>query len=159
MRFAMFYHSLVSDWNHGNAHFLRGVVSELHRRGYKVDVYEPRDGWSRQNLVRSCGLEAIARFGRDFPGLRSTLYDLKTLDLDVVLNKVDVIIVHEWTPLALVERLEQWRKRRPEVRLFFHDTHHRSVNAPAQMTSYDLSAYDEILTFGEVIRQVYLRKG
>ena len=29
MRAALFYHSLVSDWNHGNAHFLRGVVTEL----------------------------------------------------------------------------------------------------------------------------------
>ena len=26
MRVSLFYHSLVSDWNHGNAHFLRGVV-------------------------------------------------------------------------------------------------------------------------------------
>ena len=25
----LFAHSLVSDWNHGNAHFLRGVLSEL----------------------------------------------------------------------------------------------------------------------------------
>ena len=29
MRVALFYHSLVSDWNHGNAHFLRGIVREL----------------------------------------------------------------------------------------------------------------------------------
>ena len=29
MRVVMFYHSLLSDWNHGNAHFLRGIVSEL----------------------------------------------------------------------------------------------------------------------------------
>ena len=29
MRIVMFYHSLLSDWNHGNAHFLRGVVAEL----------------------------------------------------------------------------------------------------------------------------------
>ena len=29
MRVVMFYHSLLSDWNHGNAHFLRGIVREL----------------------------------------------------------------------------------------------------------------------------------
>ena len=29
MKLALFYHSLISDWNHGNAHFLRGVVREL----------------------------------------------------------------------------------------------------------------------------------
>ncbi|MGH8174867.1 MAG: glycosyltransferase, partial [Steroidobacter sp.] len=47
MKFVLFYHSLVSDWNHGNAHFLRGVVSELLARGHAVDVYEPENGWSR----------------------------------------------------------------------------------------------------------------
>ena len=29
----MFYHSLLSDWNHGNAHFLRGVAYEMVARG------------------------------------------------------------------------------------------------------------------------------
>lgn len=29
MRIVMFYHSIVSDWNQGNAHFLRGIVTEL----------------------------------------------------------------------------------------------------------------------------------
>ena len=43
MRVVMFYHSLISDWNHGNAHFLRGVVGELQRRGHDVRVYEPAD--------------------------------------------------------------------------------------------------------------------
>ena len=38
MRVVIFCHSLVSDWNHGNAHFLRGVVSELIARGH----YGPR---------------------------------------------------------------------------------------------------------------------
>ena len=26
---SLFTHSLVSDWNHGNAHFLRGIATEL----------------------------------------------------------------------------------------------------------------------------------
>ena len=36
MRVVMFYHSLRSDWNHGNAHFLRGVVRELLAAGHEV---------------------------------------------------------------------------------------------------------------------------
>ena len=51
MRIVGFYHSLVSDWNHGNAHFLRGVVRELLARGHDVRIYEPADGWSRENLL------------------------------------------------------------------------------------------------------------
>ena len=46
MRIAFFAHSLVSDWNHGNAHFLRGVASELLGRGHDVQVYEQADGYA-----------------------------------------------------------------------------------------------------------------
>jgi hypothetical protein len=35
MRFVIFTHSLVSDWNHGNAHFLRGIATELVKRGHQ----------------------------------------------------------------------------------------------------------------------------
>ena len=33
MHIVLFYHSIVSDWNHGNAHFLRGITTELITRG------------------------------------------------------------------------------------------------------------------------------
>ena len=48
---ALFYHSLVSDWNNGNAHFLRGIATELCGRGHTVRIYEPRGGWSMSNLL------------------------------------------------------------------------------------------------------------
>jgi spore maturation protein CgeB len=38
MRIVLFYHSLLSDWNHGNAHFLRGIATELMTRGHEVHV-------------------------------------------------------------------------------------------------------------------------
>src|SRR5690606_40241082 len=62
---AMFYHSLVSDWNHGNAHFLRGIVSELISRGHEVTVYEPVNAWSRWNLVERHGPGPIEQFHQD----------------------------------------------------------------------------------------------
>jgi spore maturation protein CgeB len=62
MRFVYFTHSLVSDWNHGNAHFLRGIVRELTSRGHEVQLFEPRDSWSLQNLIADQGAEAVARF-------------------------------------------------------------------------------------------------
>ncbi|MDB5623989.1 MAG: glycosyltransferase protein, partial [Devosia sp.] len=51
MRFVFYTHSLVSDWNHGNAHFLRGVMRDLVRRGHEALALEPQDAWSRQNLL------------------------------------------------------------------------------------------------------------
>ena len=41
MRLALFSHSLLSDWNHGSANFLRGIVGELVGRGHQVTTYDP----------------------------------------------------------------------------------------------------------------------
>ena len=80
MKFVLFYHSLISDWNHGNAHFLRGIVSELLHRGHAVDVYEPASGWSLTNLLEEGGEAAVDDFHATFPELRSTFFDVTTLD-------------------------------------------------------------------------------
>src|SRR5437868_7104517 len=55
MKIALFYHSLLSDWNHGNAHFLRGIATELLLRGHTVRVFEPENSWSFRNLVAEHG--------------------------------------------------------------------------------------------------------
>src|SRR5690606_5485910 len=103
----LFYHSLLSDWNHGNAHFLRGVVSELLERGHEVRVYEPADGWSLQNLRKRVGEEAIDEFRQAFPHLRSTLYRLPRLDLDEAIDGADLVIAHEWNDPRLIARLSR----------------------------------------------------
>ncbi|HEY4597135.1 MAG TPA: glycosyltransferase, partial [Thermoanaerobaculia bacterium] len=82
MRIALFVHSLLSDWNHGNAHFLRGVASELIARGHDVRIFEPRDAWSLRNLLADHGEQALQGFRRAYPRLSSERYDLSTLDLD-----------------------------------------------------------------------------
>src|SRR5438045_8114098 len=82
MKFVLFYHSLVSDWNHGNAHFLRGVATELLKRGHEVVVYEPRNGWSFSQLVAQNGSEPVREFHNYFPLLHSVTYDPAKLDLD-----------------------------------------------------------------------------
>ncbi|TIU62962.1 MAG: glycosyltransferase, partial [Mesorhizobium sp.] len=55
MRFLFYTHSAVSDWNHGNAHFQRGIMRELVARGHEVIALEPADGWSRSNLLAEQG--------------------------------------------------------------------------------------------------------
>lgn len=158
MRFVLFYHSLVSDWNHGNAHFLRGVVSELMDRGHEVQVYEPADGWSLQNLRHDHGDEPLRDFQRSYPGLTSHSYDLETLDLDAAVEGADVVIVHEWNDPQLVRRLGECRQR-GDFRLLFHDTHHRAATAPGEIARYDLRHYDGVLAFGAVICDLYIRCG
>lgn len=159
MRVVMFYHSLVSDWNHGNAHFLRGVVTELLARGHNVSVLEPADSWSRQHLVLNQGDNAIIGFHTAYPGIASTRYSLNTLDLDQELEGADLVLVHEWNDHALVETVGDHHTAVGGYRLLFHDTHHRSVTERESMAAYRLEGYDGVLVFGEVIRQRYLTEG
>lgn len=159
MRFVMFCHSLVSDWNHGNAHFLRGVCSELVARGNEVMVYEPRCGWSRTNLEAEHGHAPLDGFARSYPELHSTVYDGAAIDLDEALDGADVVVVHEWNEHALVRRIGMHRRDNGGYLLFFHDTHHRSVTDDKAMAAYDLAHYDGVLAFGRVIRDLYLNKG
>lgn len=158
MRVAMFYHSLLSDWNHGNAHFLRGVVTELRERGHSVRMFEPRNAWSLQNLLAECA-QALGDFRRVYPGLDSTRYMPETLDLDAALDGVDLVIVHEWNEHDLVRRIGEHRARTGTYRLLFHDTHHRSLTDRRSLADYDLRHYDGVLAFGEVLRELYLAKG
>jgi spore maturation protein CgeB len=157
LKVAMFYHSLVSDWNHGNAHFLRGVATELRARGHQIRVFEPEQGWSLSHLLRQEGPKAIDEFRQAYPGLYSMAYDPETLDLDEALDGVDLVLVHEWNDPALVARIGRHRSHAGYL-LFFHDTHHRSVTDPNAMEAFDLRDYDGVLAYGEVIRRIYLER-
>jgi spore maturation protein CgeB len=159
MKVVLFCHSLLSDWNHGNAHFLRGVVTELQARGHHVLVYEPRDAWSAANLLLDAGQDALDEVLRWYPGLQCRRYDRERLDLDAALAGAALVIVHEWNDPALVRAIGRHRARAGRYRLLFHDTHHRSITAAREMAVYDLDGYDGVLTFGEVIREVYIQRG
>jgi spore maturation protein CgeB len=158
MRVALFCHSLLSDWNHGNAHFLRGIVGELQSRGHDVHAFEPADAWSVANLVSDHGAEALEATREAYPALQITRYLDETLDLDRALDHADLIIVHEWNTPEMVARIGRHHSRSHGV-LLFHDTHHRSVSDPEGLAACDLSGYDGVLAFGEVIRERYLRVG
>ncbi len=124
MNVTFFTHSLVSDWNHGNAHFLRGVMRALQAKGHDCRALEPADGWSRQNLMREQGEAAVDAFHKAFPDLRSETYD-STESAIAALDGSDVVIVHEWTDPGLVSAIGRIRAQGAAFRLLFHDTHHR----------------------------------
>jgi len=158
MRFVYFTHSLVSCWNHGNAHFLRGLVRELQRAGEEVRVLEPADGWSRANLIADGGSAALDSFARAFPDHPVATYD-GLPDLDEALDGADVVIVHEWTAPEIVAAVGRYRASGGRFTLLFHDTPHRAVSDPAAMQALDLSGYDGVLAFGETLAEVYRRWG
>ena len=154
MRIAYFTHSLASCWNHGNAHFLRGVMSALIARGHDVRVHEPAGNWSLENLLRDHGEAGLDAYRAAYPDLSSHAFD-PGADPEALIGDADLVIVHEWNEPALVAAIGRVRARGGRFTLLFHDTHHRAVSAPHEMAAFDLSAYDGVLAFGEALSEVY----
>jgi spore maturation protein CgeB len=136
MKIVMFYHTVVSDWNNGNAHFLRGIVTELMSRGHDVEVYEPASGWSLTHLLKEEGEAAVNDFHAAYPGIRSVPYEIARIDLDRVLERADLVLVHEWNDPDLVRSIGERRRASRSFRLLFHDTHHRSVSDQTAISEY-----------------------
>jgi len=158
MRIVYFTHSLRSCWNHGNAHFVRGVLSELNARGHDVRVFEPQGAWSLANLLKDHGDEGLSAFRMAYPELSSRTYSRPEEGAAHAWG-ADVVIVHEWNDPELVAAVGRLRARGGRFTLLFHDTHHRAVSAPQEMREYDLSAYDGVLAFGAALARVYERWG
>ena len=161
MRIVLFYQSLISDWNHGNAHFLRGIASELLARGHEVEVYEPRDSWSVQNLIAEHGLEPLSEFQKAYPQLTSHRYEFNDCrgghggpPLQNILRSAQLVIVHEWNEPELIEHIGEYRRRNGNFVLLFHDTHHRM--AGHESLPFSLKNYDGVLAYGQVLTDRYL---
>jgi spore maturation protein CgeB len=158
VRIVYFTHSLASCWNHGNAHFLRGVLRELVRRGHDVRVYEPEGAWSLQNLLADHGEAGLSAYRAAYPELNSTTFGAG-FDPRAALDGADLVIVHEWNEPALVAEIGRARGQGGRFSLLFHDTHHRAVSDPEAIRAFDLSGYDGVLAFGETLAEVYRRWG
>ncbi|HYY69792.1 MAG TPA: hypothetical protein VE734_08670 [Terriglobales bacterium] len=156
----MFAHSWVSDWNHGNAHFLRGLARELLRLGHGVRCYEELGSWSLSNLVRQEGevaIGAIDQFRRTFPELDIQFYRRGSGLREVMkheLRSADLVLIHEWNEPSVVSTILDL-KRQLGFRALFHDTHHRAYTSPRDILRFDLHLFDGVLAFGEAMRRIY----
>ncbi len=153
MNFAFFFHSLRSDWNNGNAHFYRGIVSELLATGHRVRVHEPADGWSLTNLVAAEGEAPLEGFRLAYPELRSESYD--GLNVPAMCAGADAVIVHEWNSPELLGSIAEFAAEHPETAFFFHDTHHRAVSDPTYFQRLDLGGFDAVLAYGRSLARAY----
>ncbi|WP_174280196.1 CgeB family protein [Sphingomonas bacterium] len=147
-------HSLRSCWNHGNAHFLRGVLRELQAKGHQVRALEPARNWSLDNLLADAGEAGLRPFRAAYPELAPDIYEPDT-DPAALVDGADLVIVHEWNEPALVAAIGRLRAAGGRFLLLFHDTHHRAVSAPDEMRAFDLSGFDGVLAFGETLSEVY----
>jgi spore maturation protein CgeB len=132
------------------------MISALTARNHKVQVYEPADGWSLKNLLNEQGLKAYYNFRKYYPAHTPVLYNEDLFNPEEHLLDADLVIVHEWNHPDLVRKIGEYKAKKKSFTLLFHDTHHKSVTNPMEMKKYDLSNYDGVLAFGDVIRDIYL---
>jgi spore maturation protein CgeB len=160
VKIVYFAHSLVSCWNHGNAHFLRGLLRALITRGHTVQACEPADGWSRRHLAEEIGEDPARRFRSRFPDLDVVATHRTQRDVEALVHGADLVIVHEWNDPRLVAALGQMKARgSARFVLLFHDTHHRAVSNPDEIGALPLDGYDGILAFGRSLADIYRRAG
>ena len=158
MKIVYFTHSLRSCWNHGNAHFLRGVLRELSALGHEVVAYEPEHPWSLTNLIRDAGEDGLGAFNDNYPDLRPQIYRPDP-DVARMTEGADLVIVHEWNEPTLVAALGELRHRGHPGLFLFHDTHHRAVSTPHEIEAFDLRFYDGVLAFGRALAEAYEKLG
>ena len=150
-------HSLRSDWNNGNAHFLRGLLRALGAIGHHVSIFEPETEWSLENLqAEPLGSQSLRDFSTTYTDLNIETYspsDNVPLWL-YRLRHTDIVILHEWNPPELARLLLQLRDHLG-FRLVFHDTHHRASSSPEQIELFQLQRFDGILAFGQALERIY----
>jgi spore maturation protein CgeB len=161
IRFRYFAHSWISDWNHGNVHFLRGLARELQHLGHEVRCYEQFGSWSLTNLVDTEGdraQQAIEQFRCEFPDLDVRIYQRDSGLADALrfeLKGADIVIVHEWNDPEVVNTILSL-KREMGFAALLHDTHHRAYTNPGELLRFQLQYFDGVLAFGEAIRRIYV---
>src|SRR5207302_9253539 len=156
---AYFSHSLRTDWNNGNAHFLRGLLRGLACLGHKVVAFEPANGWSTDNLeAETKGPQSMQQFRDTYPDLSIHPYSSSDIAspelLRRMLQEIEIVIVHEWNPPELVHTLLLLRDEM-QFRLVFHDTHHRAYSSPDQIRLLGIDRFDAVLAFGEALATIY----
>jgi spore maturation protein CgeB len=157
LRIAYLAHTLRSDWNNGNAHFLRGLLRALVGLGHDVTAFEAEDGWSVANLrTEAEGQRSLTDFRRVYPDVRIKVYregEAEELWRER-LSGFDVVVLHEWNAPELAQVLLRLRDELGFT-LLFHDTHHRASSSPEQMERFGLQRFDGVLAFGEALRRIY----
>ena len=156
----IFAHSWVSDWNHGNAHFLRGLARNLKRLGHDVRCYEALGSWSLSNLVKHEGeraIDSIDHFRRSYPDLDIRFYNNDETFADFAareLRGADLVLIHEWNDPHVVNTILSLKKQLG-FRALLHDTHHRAYTAPRDILRFHLYLFDGVLAFGEPLARIY----
>lgn len=159
LRIAYFAHSIRSDWNNGNAHFLRGLLRNLGELGHEVTVFEPATEWSIENLsAEPLGDTSLRQFAAIYADLKIVTYTHTGEHAFLEqLAGADFVILHEWNAPALAQTLLDLREQLG-FKLVFHDTHHRASSSPESIAQFGIDRFDGVLAFGDSLRRIYAER-
>lgn len=154
---AFFFHSIRSDWNNGNAHFLRGLVRALTQQGHRAVCFERQHDWSVDNLLLEgqAGARSLAQFNETYSEILIESFDDST-DLRAALDDFDLVVVHEWNSPELIDKLLALAET-CGFRTLFHDTHHRASSSPEAIRRLQVPRFDGVLAFGKALQHIYQR--
>ena len=161
-RIAYLAHSFRSDWNNGNAHFLRGLMRQLGELGHHVQLFESECSWSLENLkLESYGKDSLEQFAEIYPDLHLEMYSSSQC-ADAAywrgqLQGMDFVLLHEWNPPELAHLLLTVRQE-TGFRILFHDTHHRASSSPEGIAKFGVNRFDGVLVFGDSLRSIYVNR-
>ena len=158
-RIAIFAHSFRSDWNNGNAHFLRGLARAMSGLGHTVVCWETCKSWSETNLIAegSIGQQSLDLFQRIYGDLDVRCYNGDLLDHKASLAAFDFVLAHEWLDEQDIHALLKLREEYG-FKAIFHDTHHRASSVPNAIERLQVRHFDGILAFGSALRDIYLQR-
>ena len=145
-----------SDWNHGNAHFLRGVARGCSTARSRRPRLRAGGAWSARNLAAEQG-EAALVAGAGLPGCP---YGLRpgALDFERALDGADLCSSTNGTTRP--RRADRDAPRAAGALRSCSPTRTTgSATDPEAMAAYNIDGYDGVLAFGAVLRDVYLRRG
>ena len=159
MKVVLFYHSLVSDWNHGNPfppwHSPRADRAWVRGRAVQAGGRLESDaspGGSRQASPRRVP-GSVCRAARDH--LRSS-----GLDLDRAARGRRRGHRAEWNAPELVARIRPTSRRRRRLpRLLFHGGAPPPRDGAGPHAGIQARYVRQHLAFGEVVRELYLERG
>ncbi len=159
LRLAYFAHTIRSDWNNGNAHFLRGLLRALGQLGHDVTAFEPEHEWSVENLLGEPNGKTFApAICRDVS--RTSRFNIRRSNAATRVSgeRACAISISSCCTNGIRPSLRTlcWLAREDlGCKLLFHDTHHRASSSPEQIERFGIQRFDGVLAFGEALRRIY----
>lgn len=147
MHFAFFGHSVLADWHNGRAHFIRGLMRELHRLGHQGVFYEAQDNWSWRQQSAEIGRNSLLETLRAFPFLNVRLYRDGERDLEPLLRQAlaeaDVAFVIQGSEPAIIRAVPELVQT-GQTCIFYDDQYWQPYEEPLYRGLH-LGRYDAVL--------------